>query len=174
MRLKRNRNYRGPRSLRNDFQPMIDRMRAWANDAAVEGAREGLRADGSCVRLMGEGPPPMDARCPNHPDKPTRWRGPMPGSSDAPITTTDGYECVAALAPEVPRAREASRLWRIADKYADKPSPFGDRHAMWQAAPCFDCLGPAQENWLDAIWPPPPKKRARGAKVEEGAGDWEL
>lgn len=170
----RNRWRKGPTTVGQDMAPMADSMLSWITKLAAEGAKEGLREDGSWVRRTDEGAPSRDPSCPNHPDISTRWRGPLPGRGDAPVVEEKGYTFVVTPREGENRAREASRLWRIADVYANRPSPFGGEHLIWQAAPCMDCLDARQLSWLDEIWPPPPEKRARGARSEEGDGDWEL
>lgn len=161
---------RGPKTAGQ----MFGKMKQWVATMAAEGAEEGMREDGSWVRRKDEGAPSRAPSCPNHPNTATRWRGPLPRRGDAPIVVEKGYTFVVAPRENELRAREASRLWRIADTYADKPSPLGEWHLIWQAAPCLDCLEARQQSWLDEIWPPPPEKKARGARSEKGDGDWEL
>ena len=165
-------------SLLRELQRMADDAAKWSRRTAEVAYQAGLQEDGSWVRRLDEGPPYGKAICPNHADTVTRWRGPLADRASAPLLTEERggmrYEFVAALRPDEPRDDEAARLYGIADKWQDKPRPWSDTYVIWQASPCLTCMDDVREAWLNAMWPPTPSKRARGATGATTDGDWEL
>jgi hypothetical protein len=92
----------------------------------------------------------------------TRWRGPHPevlvGSCglytpDAPVKIVNGHSVVLCIGKGEGRHRAAQRLYGVADRWVDGPSPsMLEGHSWWQPALCMGCEEDHVGMWMDAAY----------------------